>query len=59
MDYQTFVDAKLATKQFDGIDYDGQHDPALFPHQLALTRWALKKGRAAIFADTGLGTPRM
>ena len=31
----------------------------MFPHQAALTRWALRKGRAAIFADTGLGKSRM
>lgn len=27
----------------------------LFPFQRDLTRWAIRKGRAAIFADTGLG----
>lgn len=27
----------------------------LFPHQQDLVRWALRRGRAAIFADTGLG----
>lgn len=29
--------------------------PALFPFQRDLVRWALRKGRAALFADTGLG----
>ena len=28
---------------------------ALFPHQRDIVRWALKKGRAAVFAGTGLG----
>lgn len=28
---------------------------ALYPWQAAITRWALRKGRAAIFADCGLG----
>src|SRR5687767_8301380 len=28
---------------------------ALFPWQAAIVRWALRKGRAAIFADCGLG----
>ncbi len=32
---------------------------SLFPFQRAITRWALRKGRAAIFADTGLGKSRM
>lgn len=27
----------------------------MFPHQRDLTRWALRRGRAALFADTGLG----
>lgn len=29
--------------------------PALFPFQRDITLWALRKGRAAIFANTGLG----
>lgn len=33
--------------------------PQLFPFQRALVQWALKKGRAALFADTGLGKSRM
>ena len=31
----------------------------LHPFQARLTEWALRKGRAAIFADTGLGKTRM
>jgi len=30
-------------------------NPILFPFQRDITLWALRKGRAAIFADTGLG----
>lgn len=33
--------------------------PALFDHQKALVKWALRRGRAAIFADTGLGKTAM
>lgn len=33
--------------------------PSLYPFQAALTSWALRKGRAAIFADTGLGKTAM
>ena len=40
------------TRQVDLID-------GLFPHQIDLVRWALRRGRAAIFADTGLGKTRM
>ena len=34
---------------------DSDIHPSLFDHQRALTRWAARKGRAAVFADTGLG----
>ena len=31
----------------------------MFPHQESLVRWALRKGRCALFADTGLGKTLM
>lgn len=34
---------------------DSEINATLFPFQRDLTRWAVRKGRAAIFADTGLG----
>lgn len=37
---------------------DGLAGP-MFPHQGALTKWSLKRGRSAIFARTGLGKTRM
>ena len=40
------------------VDPDRLH-PSLFDFQQAITVWALRKGRAAIFADTGLGKTRM
>ncbi len=40
----------------DSVEFAGG---ALFPHQDVLTRWALKRGRCAIFADTGLGKTRI
>jgi hypothetical protein len=33
----------------------GDPNPLLFPFQADLVRWAVRKGRAALFADTGLG----
>ena len=33
--------------------------PALFPFQRDLVAWAVPGGRAALFADTGLGKTRM
>jgi hypothetical protein len=40
------------------IDPDSLH-PSLFPFQRAIVAWACQKGRAAIFADCGLGKSRM
>lgn len=50
--------AFLATKHkaFSGVGIVADGLPAqLFEWQDAITRWALRKGRAAIFADCGLG----
>lgn len=59
MSYADFVHRKLSTVPATGIS-DGFSVPnSLFPHQSALTAWALRRGRAAIFADTGLGKSRM
>lgn len=59
MSYQSFVTRKLSLVQPTGIS-DGFSLPgSLFQHQSALTAWALRRGRAAIFADTGLGKMRM
>lgn len=57
-DYHSFLSKKLSFGRFDGISVDGVPD-WLFPHQQDLVRWALRRGRAAIFADTGLGKTRM
>lgn len=59
-DYAQFVASKLAVVQPCGISDVGdlsRYD--LMPHQVDLTAWALHRGRAAIFADTGLGKSRM
>lgn len=34
---------------------DGDINPLLFPFQRDLVRWAVRKGRCAVFADTGMG----
>lgn len=58
MSYSDFVQSKLSLVQPSGIQ--GFSLPgSLFEHQSALTDWALRRGRAAIFADTGLGKMRM
>lgn len=59
VNYESFVRGKLSTVPSTGIA-DGFSLPgSMFPHQSALTAWALRRGRAAIFADTGLGKMRM
>lgn len=57
--YQNFVARKLAYHESQGIDDSWLDASSLFPHQEALSRWALRKGKAAIFANTGLGKTRM
>lgn len=57
-DYQQFVGRKLGIAESAGINAP-LRDYGLFPHQSDLTMWALRRGRAAIFADTGLGKSRM
>jgi len=57
--YETFVSGKLALRPPSGIAGTAALPASLFPHQKALTAWAIKLGRAAIFADTGLGKSRM
>ena len=56
MSYAEFLASKRLRFESSGIDVPGDciHE-MLFPFQRDLTRWALRKGRAAIFADTGLG----
>lgn len=58
-DYTSFVSGKLTTAPRTGIAGPIALPQSLFPHQFALSQWALRRGRAAIFADTGLGKMRM
>jgi hypothetical protein len=54
--YTDFVAGKVVHFESSGFDVaESQINPMLFPFQRAIVRWALKRGRAAIFADTGLG----
>ena len=57
--YESFVAQKLGTTLASGISKPTGLPESLFPHQKVLTEWALRRGRAAIFADTGLGKSRM
>jgi superfamily II DNA or RNA helicase len=57
--YSEYVQRKLSKIPPTGIDGGFTVPDGLFPHQKALTGWAIRRGRAAIFADTGLGKSRM
>src|SRR5947209_7663225 len=58
--YAEFLATKRATAPAAGIDVsDGVINPMLFPFQRDIVRWALKRGRAAVFADCGLGKTPM
>lgn len=52
-------EAFIASKAFDappcGFEQEIAIRPSLFPHQRDVVRWALRRGRAAVFLDTGLG----
>ena len=58
-DYNQYIVQKLSRVPPTGI-VDNTYVPrGLFDHQTALYKWACRRGRAAIFADTGLGKSRM
>ncbi len=59
MTYADFLATKRAIVPTLGPSTDGTPSPILFPFQRDLTRWAVRKGRAALFADTGLGKTLM
>ncbi|MCV0395454.1 MAG: helicase [Rhizobiaceae bacterium] len=54
-DYLDFLRAKMKVAEATGFDVEAPMPPAGKAFQGDLTRWALRKGRAAIFANTGLG----
>ena len=56
MQYEDFLAAKAKSVTPSGFDIEASAlNPALFDFQRSIVRWALKKGKAAMFLDTGLG----
>ena len=54
--YTNFINNKSFTLESCGINVNADElNPMLFDFQRDIVRWALAKGRAAIFADCGLG----
>lgn len=58
MNYESFLDGKMQVGADHGFDPNFMPD-MLFPFQRSLAEWATRKGRAAIFADCGLGKTLM
>lgn len=54
MNYETFLDLKTQLGSMDGFEPLWMPD-FLFDFQRAMTEWAIRKGRGAIWEDCGLG----
>ena len=60
MKYEEFLEAKKIKPVISGFDVEADElNENLFDFQRAIVKWAIKRGRAAIFADTGLGKTLM
>lgn len=60
MDYIQFLTGKRETVKVSGFEVDDQSiNPMLFLFQRDIVRWALALGKAAIFAECGLGKTPM
>lgn len=57
-DYTTFLSGKLTRTPPTGIAKPPAAPAYLAPFQADLVTWALRRGRAALFEDTGLGKTR-
>lgn len=56
MNYQEFLQTKTVRQHNYGIAVQAEQvNSILFPFQRDVTLWAVRKGKAAIFLDTGLG----
>lgn len=53
--YDAFLAAKRIVDPCTGLTDLPDLPSTMFPHQRDITRWALRRGRAALFAGTGLG----
>jgi len=53
--YAAFLESKKRVYAGDGLRSGIVLPPQLYDWQAAIVRWALRKGRSAIFADCGLG----
>ena len=55
-DYKKFIESKLTCIEASGFESDkSQYNKNLFDWQRDIVHWALKKGKACLFEDCGLG----
>lgn len=60
MNYNEFLQSKRFVLESSGFDVDkSEINPMLYDFQKDVVRWALKKGKACIFAGCGLGKSAM
>lgn len=59
MEYAQFLENKAVVDVPTGLDTLPELNPMLFDFQRDIVGWALKRGRASIFADCGLGKTPM
>ncbi len=60
MNYKEFLKQKMVTTQNSGFEIDREKlNDMLFDFQKDIVKWCLKKGKAAIWADCGLGKSPM
>ena len=57
--YEDFLARKAITDPMTGLTDIPELPDCLFPHQRDIVQWALRRGRAALFAGTGLGKSLM
>jgi hypothetical protein len=59
MEYEEFLNRKKTIDAPTGLDKIPELNPMLFDFQRDIVAWALRRGRAAIFADCGMGKTAM
>ena len=55
MQYEDFIESKRLKFEPVGFDTPFEINPMLFDWQADVVRWSLRRGRAALFEDCGLG----
>lgn len=59
MEYHAFLEKKKLIDSPTGLTTIPELNPMLFDFQRDIVKWALRRGRAAIFADCGMGKTAM